>query len=402
MTSRLVTLCNSFTPTELKETSLSCLKEMLLLWPSEMLSILVPMFHRSHMSASENDVPLIGPYFPRRDRRGMSVKSVRPPRPMLQLTVPASQLEASHGQDPEYDKALYKYYWSFHNLVDLMVRVAVNEDSVSKVLIDLSAMVGVDGVPLHFQLFPKLWLDIYTSKNIVESTLTASINLLVESSAFLEYVDAVLLDERSSLNNQYVYQFLTIFFPKVSDQVINDQVKSHILTFIRSLESSVLRLDLSNFVSMKATNGDLRALLLVVSGSSEIDVSGLSGPLTTLQEKLQKHIKTFSQSEGSKEKEKEAGNSQEKPASEETEKEESTETKEAIENENKEKEPKPSTSKKARSTDKLEEVATTLLKSTNSLLEHIQKESIASVFEDSMTTDSDSAAIEQNPTPSPS
>ena len=49
-------------------------------------------------------------------------------------------------------------------MVDLMVRVAVNEDAIIKMLIDLSAMVGLDGVPLHFQLFPKLWLDIYSSR----------------------------------------------------------------------------------------------------------------------------------------------------------------------------------------------------------------------------------------------
>ena len=112
-----------------------------------------------------------------------------------------------------------------------MVRVAVNEDAIIKMLIDLSAMVGLDGVPLHFQLFPKLWLDIYSSRynsffvllilkyisfrNIERSTLNASISLLVDSHGFLEYVDAVLLDERLSLNNQYVFQFLYVFFPKV-------------------------------------------------------------------------------------------------------------------------------------------------------------------------------------------
>lgn len=72
----------------------------------------------------------------------MSNKSSRPPRPMLQLAVPANQLEASHGQDPEYDRALHHYFWTYHNLVDLMVRVAVNEDAIIKMLIDLSAMVG--------------------------------------------------------------------------------------------------------------------------------------------------------------------------------------------------------------------------------------------------------------------
>ena len=118
-----------------------------------------------------------------------------------------------------------------------MVRVAVNEDAIIKMLIDLSAMVGLDGVPLHFQLFPKLWLDIYSSRyffccfltfkkylkifrNIERSTLNTSIALLVDSHGFLEYVDAVLLDERLSLNNQYVFQFLYVFFPKVQQCLV--------------------------------------------------------------------------------------------------------------------------------------------------------------------------------------
>jgi len=367
MTSRLVTLCNSFTPTELKETSLSCLKEMLLLWPSEMLAIMVPMFHRSHISSSESDVSLIGPYFPRRDRRGMTGKSVRPPRPMLQLTVPASQLEASHGQDPEYDKALYRYFWGFHHLVDLMVRVAVNEDSVSKVLIDLSAMVGVDGVPLHFQLFPKLWLDIYNSKNIEEKTLSSSINLLVESSAFLEYVDAVLLDERCSLNNQYVFQFLSIFFPKVADQVINEQVRAHILSFVRGLEGSVPMLDLTSLACVRTTNGDLRALDLVLSGSSDIEVGSLLQPLEVLKERLDNyflltpHSSTQQDTSGDKEKE-----------AKDNEKLFETEEEKQGDKEKEHKEQKHySTKKQSRNSEKLHDCLKLLIRSVNSLLPQI-------------------------------
>jgi hypothetical protein len=41
------------------------MKEMLLLWPSEMLTILVPMFHRAHVSAADTETALMGPYFPR-------------------------------------------------------------------------------------------------------------------------------------------------------------------------------------------------------------------------------------------------------------------------------------------------------------------------------------------------
>lgn len=96
-------------------------------------------------------------------------------------------------------------------LVDLMVRLAVNEENLSKPLVDLSAMVGLDGVPLHFQLFPKLWIDIFNTKQIDRKF----IMMLVTSHGFLEYVDAVLLDERSSLNNSHVFNFLLNFFPKV-------------------------------------------------------------------------------------------------------------------------------------------------------------------------------------------
>lgn len=87
---------------------------------------------------------------------------------MLQMSLPTNQLEAPHGQDPEYDKALNRYFLQYHTVIDLMVRLAVNDDNLSKMLVDLSAMVGLDGVPLHFQLFPKLWLDIHNTevKNI--------------------------------------------------------------------------------------------------------------------------------------------------------------------------------------------------------------------------------------------
>ena len=50
------------------------------------------------------------------------------------------------------------------------------------------------------------------------------LSLLFFSHSCLEYIDSILLDERSSLNNQYIYQFLYTFFPKVSDQVLNPHV----------------------------------------------------------------------------------------------------------------------------------------------------------------------------------
>ena len=44
------------------------------------------------------------------------------------------------------------------------------------------------------------------------------IKWLCNSSNFIEYVDASLLDERQSLNNHHIYQFFCNFFPKVRVQ----------------------------------------------------------------------------------------------------------------------------------------------------------------------------------------
>jgi ubiquitin carboxyl-terminal hydrolase 34 len=180
MTSRLLTLVNSYTPMEMRETCLAAVKAMIMLWPTEMLNILVPMLHRAHATAASEAVAAaaggddggggnvaLGPYFPRKGSiqlASLNLKTVRPPRPMLQVSVPTSQIESPHGLDPEYDRALVRYFNPYHTLVDFMVRLAVNEDNLSKMLVDLSAMVGLEGVPLHMQLFPKLWLDIFNTE----------------------------------------------------------------------------------------------------------------------------------------------------------------------------------------------------------------------------------------------
>lgn len=64
------------------------------------------------------------------------------------------------GVDPEYDLAMDKFYGPYHEFIDMMFRLAVNNESVSEVLVNLSAVVGFEAVPLHSTYFPKLWLDI--------------------------------------------------------------------------------------------------------------------------------------------------------------------------------------------------------------------------------------------------
>ena len=184
ITNKLFTLVNSFTPMEMREKCIAAVRQMLMLWPKEMINILVPMLHRAHVTAtaagcgavgadtgaggaSRGSEMTLGPYFPRKGSiqlASVNLRTVRPPRPMLQISVPVAQLESHHGLHPEYDAVLYRYFHPYHHLVDFMVRLAVNEDSLSKMLVDLSAMVGLEGVPLHLQLFPKLWLDIFNTE----------------------------------------------------------------------------------------------------------------------------------------------------------------------------------------------------------------------------------------------
>jgi len=170
---------------------------------------------------------------------------------------------------------------------------------MSKSLIDLHCVVGLDGVPLHFQLFPKLWLDLCSatsaavSRHTLSHTLDTTIALLTDSHGFLEYVDAVLLDERASLNNQHVFQFLQNFFPKVSVQVLTDQVKSLIHSLCKNLESVAPNYDLTRPSAVKHLNGDLKALLIVHSGVEEIKTQQLRDAVIVLKERTAKQLEVL-------------------------------------------------------------------------------------------------------------
>lgn len=64
------------------------------------------------------------------------------------------------GVDPEYDEALDKFYNPYHEFIDVLCRLAVNSGTLSDIMVQLSAMVGFEAVPLHSTYFAKLWLDV--------------------------------------------------------------------------------------------------------------------------------------------------------------------------------------------------------------------------------------------------
>ena len=96
-------------------------------------------------------------------------------------------------------------------MVDLLVRVAVNQQCLSESVINLSATVAYEGVPLHMPYFAKLWYEIYMSENVDRQY----VDMLCSTSPFIEYVEEVLQDERTSLNNSHIQQFLCNYFTRV-------------------------------------------------------------------------------------------------------------------------------------------------------------------------------------------
>ncbi len=63
----------------------------------------------------------------------------------------------SQGTDEAYDQALFEYFNPYHTLVDLLVRVAVNQQNVTDTVLNLHCMVACEGAALHLPLFAKLW-----------------------------------------------------------------------------------------------------------------------------------------------------------------------------------------------------------------------------------------------------
>jgi len=129
------------------------------------------------------------------------------------------------GVDSAYDMALSKFYDPYHLLIDLLVRVAVNQQCLTESIITLHATVAYEGVPLHMPYFAKLWYEIYMSENVDRHY----VEMLCSTSAFIDYVDELLQEERASLNNMHIHQFLCNFFTRVTFSTFRGSLKHHVL-----------------------------------------------------------------------------------------------------------------------------------------------------------------------------
>ncbi|XP_061685121.1 ubiquitin carboxyl-terminal hydrolase 34 isoform X2 [Syngnathoides biaculeatus] len=268
---KLLTLLNSYSPPELRSACLDVLKELLLLSPHDFLHTLVPFLQHNHFTYHHSNIPMsLGPYLPcRENMKLMGAKSnIRPPRPELNMCLLPSMVESAKGKDEVYDRMLLDYFLSYQQFIHLLCRVAINCEKFTDTLVKLSVLMAYEGLPLHLALFPKLWTELCQSQSLLSKT---CVKLLCEDAAFSEYIKRVLMDERSFLNNNAAYAFLTCFLHKV--QVLSGVsccgLLGVLVASVLSQHGSLQPELASDWPELNKTatqlNADLRALTLLLS-----------------------------------------------------------------------------------------------------------------------------------------
>ncbi|XP_011610930.2 ubiquitin carboxyl-terminal hydrolase 34 isoform X2 [Takifugu rubripes] len=288
---KLLTLLNSYSPPELRNACLDVLKELVLLSPHDFLHTLVPFLQHNHCTYHHSNIPMsFGPYLPCRENiKLMGAKNnIRPPRPELNMCLLPSMVESRKGKDEVYDQMLLDYFLSYHQFIHLLCRVAINCEKFTDTLVKLSVLIAYEGLPLHLTLFPKLWAELSQSQAVLAKT---CMKLLCEDPVFSEYIKVILMEERTFLNNNTAYSFLTCFLHKV--QVLSasscsnlvDVLVTNLLNEQSSLQPELTAAQWMEFSkSSNQLNAELRVLVLLLSIHPPQSVDPALGP--TLQELL--------------------------------------------------------------------------------------------------------------------
>ncbi|KAL9953976.1 hypothetical protein ACROYT_G041461 [Oculina patagonica] len=283
---KLLSLLNSYTPKEVRQSCLDVLNAMLVLYPNDITESLIPIITASHQHWNKTSPPgLLGPYFPRRHTKVIvSSKSVaRPAVPELNMFLHPSFLDSPKGVEESYDSAVTEYFQPYHHFVDKLLRFGFNHDRVADHVIACSCLLAVEAIPLHFTFFSKLWMEVY-QKAGDNTKYKSYLQQLCQQPEFLEYVDLILLDERESLNVRDIYTFLCCFFPRVSTQVLvnqwNNLVQTLVATVIADKPAAEKASDAELCAIAKRLTAELRAmsLLFSVRPPQKSDVSALLHP----------------------------------------------------------------------------------------------------------------------------
>uniref|UniRef100_A0A182MX29 ubiquitinyl hydrolase 1 n=1 Tax=Anopheles culicifacies TaxID=139723 RepID=A0A182MX29_9DIPT len=246
---RLATLLNTFNPPEMRNLALEVLKELVKCAPPDIITtVLVPLLtscHAPHVhhlihqansagsnssttpatstaaasaAAASSSIGPLGSYFPRRGMKAtwppVSKNTPRPPKAMIQMNIPQAQI-CEKGLDKDFDLALELFYRPYHEFLDIMFRVAVTSNHFSEPLVHLSLLTGIEAVVLHFNIFAKFWVGIYNNK-----TTHRYAEMLIQNPLLIDYIDNVLRDERLSLNDPIIANFIEIYYPKIKSRLV--------------------------------------------------------------------------------------------------------------------------------------------------------------------------------------
>ncbi|XP_050671951.1 ubiquitin carboxyl-terminal hydrolase puf [Leptidea sinapis] len=107
-------------------------------------------------------------------------------------------------------RAHVPFYRPYHKFIDTCCRVARSQRCMSEQLVLLSVLCALEAMHLRFSYFAAFWRDVANTP--ADAKLE---ELLLECSALSEYIDAILLDERDSLEDPNIYEFMQHYYPKV-------------------------------------------------------------------------------------------------------------------------------------------------------------------------------------------
>ncbi|XP_037876167.1 ubiquitin carboxyl-terminal hydrolase puf isoform X2 [Bombyx mori] len=158
----------------LREAALGVLKELVVMGGAAALGALVPLAAGAHCAA----------------------RTAPPPR-------------HRHSHQPHPHAAAYRPY---HKFIDTCCRVARSQRCMSEQLVLLSALCALEAVPLRFNYFAAFWRDVASTP--ADAKLE---EMLLECSVLNEYIDAIILDERESLEDIVIYEFMQLYLPKARD-----------------------------------------------------------------------------------------------------------------------------------------------------------------------------------------
>lgn len=214
---KFIFLLNSYTPAPVRNALYDVLSKLTRVSPNEFLKGVTHFLQMQHNAVfiEHNSYTLVnGPYFPKKGHKMFQSKSsLRPSRPTFQMNFSVGYLENSSIRDKEYERHVYEFYCPYYQFIEGMCRFAVKTNVVFPELIDLSLKVATESLYFHCKIFINLLLDIENSEEFECKQLVNE--CLVNSKSFKEYITIILTRERNFLNDNQVFEFMSIYLTKV-------------------------------------------------------------------------------------------------------------------------------------------------------------------------------------------